>query len=91
MNPASRTQLVREGVVLQSAIKMEREEILYGSEEIGMLRSYLEVWLGQSITTLRVDNPCLRLHICEYEIINSQIWNLRVSVVLCIIYFLTTI
>ena len=56
-----------------------------------MLRSYLEVWLGQSITTLRVNNPCRRLYICEFEIINSQIWNLRVRVVLYIIHFLTTI
>jgi len=56
-----------------------------------MLRSYLEIWLGQSITSLRVNNPCCRSYICEFEIINSQIWNLRVRVVLFIIYFLTAI
>jgi hypothetical protein len=34
MNPAFRTQLAREGVVFQSAIKIEREEILQGNKEI---------------------------------------------------------
>jgi hypothetical protein len=56
-----------------------------------MLRSYLEIWLGHSITTLRVNNLCRRLYNCEFE--KNKLPNLEPESKRGVIYytFLTTI